>query len=291
MCKNIVEKGNLDSPLMLYNRSTHKATALSEKMPAGRTEVVTSLADGTAKADIIFLCLANDKAVQETIAEVVKGDVKGKLIVDSSTIHPDTTEMVAKAVLAQGAEFVAAPVFGAPAMADAGQLVGVLAGPKASVERAKPYFKGVMARGEIDMTDEPYQKATLLKVIGNTFVVNMVEQLSEGHVVAEKSGLGTKYMHEFIGNVFPGPYTAYSSRMLSGDYYKRDEPLFGVDLARKDAGHAMNVAKAVGARLHNVETADTHLAEVRKHSAEKGDIAGIYGAVRQEAGLKFENDA
>jgi hypothetical protein len=27
--------------------------------------------------------------------------------------------------------------------------------------------------------------------------------------------------------------------MMSGDYYKRDEPLFAVDLARKDAGHAI----------------------------------------------------
>jgi hypothetical protein len=28
---------------------------------------------------------------------------------------------------------------------------------------------------------------------------------------------------------------------------------------------------------------------VQEHMGSKGDIAGVYGAVRQEAGLKFEN--
>ncbi len=227
--------------------------------------------------------------VNETFTVALKGDVKGKLFIDCSTIHPDSTEKMAQAVLAQGAEFVAAPVFGAPAMADAGQLVGVLAGPKAAVDRARPYFKGVTARAEIVMSDEPYQRASLLKIIGNTFVLNMVEQVAEGHVFAEKSGLSTGYVHQVLEHLFPGPYAAYSSRMLGGDYYKR-EPLFAVDLARKDAGHALALAKAAGTRIINVETGDAHLAKVKEHSGAKGDLAGIYGAVREEAGLKFEND-
>ena len=41
--------------------------------------------------------------------------------------------------------------------------------------------------------------------------------------------------------------------------------------------------------MKDVEVADSHLAAVQKHMGSKGDIAGIYGAVRQEAGLKFEN--
>lgn len=39
-----------------------------------------------------------------------------------------------------------------------------------------------------------------------------------------------------------------------------------------------------------VEVGDAHLAAVKEHMGARGDIAGIYGAVRQEAGLKFEND-
>ena len=75
---------------------------------------------------------------------------------ECSTIHPDMTEALAVQALEKGGEFVAAPVFGAPAMADAGQLVAVLAGPKLSIARAKPWFKGVTARAEIYLTGQAY---------------------------------------------------------------------------------------------------------------------------------------
>ncbi|KAK3954588.1 6-phosphogluconate dehydrogenase [Pseudoneurospora amorphoporcata] len=290
MSANIVEKANLDQPLLIYNRTKQRCIELSEKLPPGKTEIVESVAEGVSKADIIFNILSNDAVVEASIDEILKNDVKGKLIVECSTIHPDTTEKIAQQVEDAGAQFVAAPVFGAPAMADAGQLVGVLAGPKASVDRARPYFKGVTSKTEINMSDEPYRKALTLKLIGNTFILNMVEQIAEGHVLAEKSGLGTHYLHEWIEGMFPGPYAAYSTRMLTGDYYKRDYPLFTVDLARKDAGHAMRLAKEAGVKLRNVETGDAHLAELRAHVGEKGDIAGIYGAVRMENGLPYENE-
>ncbi|KAK7423779.1 hypothetical protein QQZ08_008934 [Neonectria magnoliae] len=291
MSRNIVQKGNLDSPLLIYNRSTKRAVDLSRSLPEGKTEVVESLADGVSRADVIFSCIANDEAVQELFETILKGDIAGKLFIESSTIHPATTEAIAKEVMGRGAEFVAAPVFGAPAMADSGQLLGVLAGPRASVARAKPWFTGVTSRGEIDLSDEPCGKALKLKLMGNGFIINMIEQLSEAHVVAEKSGLGPDVLHKFVEAFFPGPYTAYSTRMLSGHYYKREEPLFAVGLARKDARHLLSLAEAAGARLQNVETANAHLTQLEEHAGPSGDIAGIYGAARKEAGLKFENDA
>jgi len=289
MCKNLVEKGQLDKPLIIFNRTERRATDLSKSLPSGKSTVASSVEDAVSKSDIIFTCVGDDAAINETIDTALKGNAKGKLFVDCSTVHPDTTEGLAAKITAHGAEFVACPVFGAPAMADNGQLVCILAGPKESVEKVKPYTKGVIGRAIVDFGGQPVGKATLLKVIGNTFVLNMVETLSEGHVLAEKSGLGSDNLHQFIETMFPGPYTAYSTRMLSGDYYKREEPLFAVDLARKDARHAMALAKAAGTRLKDVEVADAHLEQVKKHRGEKGDIASIYGAVRQEAGLKFEN--
>lgn len=41
--------------------------------------------------------------------------------------------------------------------------------------------------------------------------------------------------------------------------------------------------------MKDVEVADEHLVQVQKQMGTRGDIAGIYGAVRQESGLKFEN--
>ena len=67
------------------------------------------------------------------------------------------------------------------------------------------------------------------------------------------------------------------------------QPLFAVDLARKDVGHALSLAKDSGAKMRSLEVADSHLAMVKEHMGARGDIAGIYGAVRQASGLKFEN--
>lgn len=290
MATNIAEKGNLESRLLLFNRTKQRATDLSAKIAAGKSEVVDTVQAGVSQADVMFLCLANDKAVTETIDAIVQNDVKGKVVVDCSTIHPDTTDAVAETLTTKGAAFVACPVFGAPPMADAGKLVPVPAGPKEAVERIKPYLEGVTSRAIIDMSDEPYRKASTLKLIGNTFIFNMVEQVAEGHVLAEKSGLGTQYTHQFIELLLPGIYPPYSGRMLSGDYWKCEEPLFHADLARKDLGHVLKIAKDSGVRIPNAETADAHLAQIQKHT-DNGDVAGIYGAVRQEAGLKFENDA
>jgi len=287
MCKNLVEKGDLANPLIIYNRTTQRAHDLSAKI--GNSTVSTSIPDAVSKADIIFYCLGDDPAVLSLVEEMVKTDIKGKLIVDCSTVHPDTTTKESQMVEEKGASFVACPVFGAPAMADAGQLVCVLSGKADAVEKAKPYCKGVMGRENIDFSGQEPRKATLLKLIGNTFILNMVEQLSEGHVVAEKTGLGSEDLHKFIEIMFPGPYTAYSNRLRTGDYYKRDEPLFAVDLARKDARHAMNLAETAGCRLKSVELADSYLKVVKETQGAKGDIAGIYGAKRLESGMKFEN--
>lgn len=108
-------------------------------------------------------------------------------------------------------------------MAESGQLVCVLAGESAAVERVKPYTEGVMGRANIDFSGQAQRKATLLKVIGNTFILNAIEALSEGHTLAEKTGLGSANLHQFVELMLPGPYVQYSQRMTVGDYYKREE--------------------------------------------------------------------
>lgn len=171
MCKNLVEKGNIDRPLLIFNRTEQRATELSQKLPAGKSRVTSSIEEAVSKADIIFTCVGDDRAINDTIDVALKGNVNGKLFVDCSTVHPDTTEGLAKRIKSSGAEFVACPVFGAPAMADNGQLVCVLAGPREAVERVKPYTKGVIGREIIDFAGQPCGQATMLKIIGNTFIL------------------------------------------------------------------------------------------------------------------------
>lgn len=114
-------------------------------------------------------------------------------------------------------------VFGAPDRADQGQLICVPAGPRRDVECVLPYCQNVMARAVIDLSDKAPEAATTLKVIGNAFIFNMVEAVAEGHVLAEKAGLGGPQLHEFLALFFPGVYERYSERMMSGDYWDREE--------------------------------------------------------------------
>ncbi|KAJ8109711.1 hypothetical protein OPT61_g7260 [Boeremia exigua] len=290
MCANLVSKGNLDKPLILYNRTKQRSDDLSTKLGTSKTKVASTIPEAAKDSDIILICVGDDAAVNATVDAILESDVQGKTIVDCSTVHPDTTNALEQRITAAGANFVGMPVFGAPAMADAGSLVCVAAGKAEAVKTILPYTDGVMGRATINFSDQPAGNATLLKVIGNTFILNMVNQLSEGHVLAEKSGLGVDNLHTFISTMFPGPYTAYSQRMLQGDYYKRDEPLFHIDLARKDARHAKALADASGSSVKGLDVARARLDDVKEHLGDKGDIPSVYGVVRKESGLQFENE-
>lgn len=193
MCKNLVEKGNLSQPLTIYNRTALRASELSSKI--GHSVVAASIEEAVSKADIIFFCLGDDAAVHENVSKALNGNVEGKLFVDCSTIHPETTAIVAKEVEAHGAHFVACPVSGRPAMADAGQLVCVLAGSRKQVDKVKPYCDGVMGRATINYGGSTPNKGTLLEITGNTFILSMIETILGGHVVAEKTCLGVDNLH------------------------------------------------------------------------------------------------
>lgn len=109
MCKNLVEKGDLDKPLIIFNRTQKRAADLNANLPFGESTIASSLEEAVSTADIVFTCLGDDAAIKDTISTAVKGNVKGKLFVDCSTVHPDTTTMLAKSIQAQGAEMVACP--------------------------------------------------------------------------------------------------------------------------------------------------------------------------------------
>lgn len=109
MVKNLVEKAELgEKPVIIFNRTNSRAEDLSKKLGSG-VKVASSIDEAVSAADIIFTCVGDDKAIEETISAALEGNPKGKLFVDCSTVHPDTTDKLAKIVTAAGAEFVACP--------------------------------------------------------------------------------------------------------------------------------------------------------------------------------------
>ncbi|KAK9426218.1 putative 6-phosphogluconate dehydrogenase NADP-binding domain-containing protein [Seiridium unicorne] len=86
----------------------------------------------------------------------------------------------------------------------------------------------------------------------------MSETLGQGLTLAEKSGLGVDKLFEWVQILWPGPYVEYASRMVQGQYHARDEL--------------------------------RHLEGVKKRQGAKVDMTGIYGMIREESGLPFENE-
>lgn len=109
MCKNLVEKGNLDKPLIIFNRTKKRAEDLAAALGASKAKVVDTINDATKESDIIFMCLGDDAAVNSAVDKILEEDVKGKLVVDCSTVHPDTTNALEKRITDKGAEFVGMP--------------------------------------------------------------------------------------------------------------------------------------------------------------------------------------
>jgi 3-hydroxyisobutyrate dehydrogenase-like beta-hydroxyacid dehydrogenase len=295
MSSNIAHKGPQTGPLLLYNRTITRATAHASTLP--NTAVANTLAEAITPSSLIFTCVGDDEALLSIITSILNDEslnLQSKIFIDCSTVHPDTSRKIETLLSARGADFIACPVFGAPSMADAGQLVVVPAGKRGVIDKVQGFFDGVVAKQTIDLAggsgeDIDVGRAGVLKVLGNSFILNTVGVLAEALVGAEVSGLGVGHLKEFLEIFAPGAFVNYAERMTGGDYWKREEPLFAVDLARKDLRHVQGIAGEGGLRMRNVEVMDGLLQVVKEEKGESGDIAGVYGAVRKGAGLEYEN--
>lgn len=152
-----------------------------------------------------------------------------------------------------------------------------------------------MGRGVIEL-GEDVSKASLMKTSGNFITAAMMEMISEAHVLAEKSGLGSKNLEALIkDNYGPLAYTM-SRRLTTGAYCppKGEKPWSNLNLAIKDVSHGITCAENVGTRLKIAEVALSHLKEAKKYAEENGgramDSSSMYGIIRRDAGLDFESD-
>ncbi|KAJ5041738.1 uncharacterized protein L3040_005307 [Drepanopeziza brunnea f. sp. 'multigermtubi'] len=241
-----------------------------------------TITDVVSKSDIIF-------------SSGRSGNLNGKIMVDTSTVHPDTTVRVSKKVTEAGATFVSAPVSGASPVAEAGKLLFIVAGPTEATEAIAPYLKGVMGREVINL-GEDVSKSSLMKTAGNLLTASMMEMIAEAHVFAEKTGLGTEAMEKFIEENFGPLAGTISKRMTTGAYEppRGGTPLSDLNLALKDVSHGITCAENAGTRLKIAEVALGHLKEAREFSKNQGgrpmDSSSMYGVIRRDAGLEFETD-
>lgn len=127
-----------------------------------------SVDDLVSQSDMVFLSLSDDTALSSLLDVVIgncKDELAGKIIVDTSTVHPDSSSQAQKRLAEKGVRFVAAPVFGASPVAAEGKLLFILAGPEDALDSISPYLVGVMGRGVIRL-GENVRQSSMMKTAG-----------------------------------------------------------------------------------------------------------------------------
>ncbi|KAL5429129.1 hypothetical protein PMIN04_000371 [Paraphaeosphaeria minitans] len=246
--------------------------------------------------DMIFISVTNDEVLTTVVESFVStNSLRGKILVDTTTVHPNTTASLATVLASHDCSFVAAPVFGPPPTARAGQLLVAVAGPSQAIEILAPYLQGVIARAVIRVGEDP-SKALLLKSTSNFISAGLMYLLSEAHVLAEKSGLPATLLESLIEANF-GAYAANTSkRLTSGSYMPTagQAPNSALELAIKDVSIGLGIAKEQGVKLEIGELSMGSMQEAKAFGDESGrklDSHSVFGVVRKKAGLEFENEA
>ncbi|THV78181.1 3-hydroxyisobutyrate dehydrogenase [Aureobasidium pullulans] len=277
-----------DQSLIFNNRTM----ASGDSLKGLGASPASSFGELVTKSDVIFTMVNNDDTLKSLLQQAYDTkDLSGKIFVDCSTVHPDTTKAVTEEITKHKATYLAAPMFGGPAIAVPGKLVVAIGGPSSAVETVKPYFQDVIARKVIVCKEEP-QSASMLKIAGNIITVNLMEAVSEAQVFAEQTGIGCGPMEELITEGFGPVAGGYSGRMTSGNYAPAldKRPGFGVSLSIKDANYALAIAEDKGVKLPATEIANKNMKAARDEHGEVLDCASMYGTLRKEAGLNFFND-
>ncbi|KAH6672315.1 NAD binding domain of 6-phosphogluconate dehydrogenase-domain-containing protein [Halenospora varia] len=259
-----------------------------------------SASEVVLKSDITFISLSDDAAVESVITGICglgSSKLKGKIIVDTTTIHPDTSFSVSQKLEEVGVQFVAAPASGASPLARSGELLFIVSGPDTATSTVAPFLKSVMGR-DAKFLGEDIRKAGLMKTTGNFLTAAFMEVIAEAHVFAEKTGLGSNVLEALIEADYPGKPFTMSKRLTSGSYMPAagERPMSDVTLAIKDISHGISCAEASGTSLPIAELAVAHLKE-SKAFVDKSDriraldSSSMYGILRVKAGLEFGNQA
>jgi len=202
-------------PLVVWNRTAGKADAL---MAAG-AHVVDSAEQVFAVTDTVVLMLANEEAIDSVLQRgtpAFANLVRGHTIVQMGTVSPGYSTSLERDInLAQG-QYVEAPVSGSKKPAEAGQLVGMLAGHAGAIETIRPLLDPVCRQS---FECGPVPNASLMKLAVNLFLITMVTGLVEAFHFAERHTLD---LEQFAAVLDAGPMTSNVSRMKVSKLVSQD---------------------------------------------------------------------
>ncbi|MGV8876297.1 MAG: NAD(P)-dependent oxidoreductase [Rhodoglobus sp.] len=240
MVRNLVAAGH---DVTAWNRGD-RADSFYKEIGATQAD---SIADAVTGFDFVLYCLSDDSAVRDVVlseAGIVASVSATSIVIDLSTIDPETSAEEAAAYAAKGIRFLDAPVFGSKGEAANGGLWIVVGGDRAVFDAAEQvlapisestHYLGVSGNG------------AKMKLVGNLIVAAQLEALGEALTLAKKADLdlrdvlGVLAVTDFKSPIFDGVGAA----TIAGDY----SPSFALKLMLKDARLVGAFADRMGAPI------------------------------------------
>jgi 3-hydroxyisobutyrate dehydrogenase len=232
----------------VWNRNSTKTKPLAD---AG-AKPFASPAELVEGCEAVIVMLLNDAAVEAVYRGpngILKPGLAGKLVIDMSTVRPDTMMSIGASVLQQGAAFVECPVGGSTGPAKEGKLFGLVGGEKEDVARAMPVLRQLCRR--IEHVGALGSGATL-KLAVNLPLLVYWQALGEALAICKPLNLPADRLIDILSDTAGTPTAmkgrgAAIARVLGGA--PPGETAFGVSAAKKDLATAVQFAASIDAEL------------------------------------------
>ena len=264
MAGHLLAKGH---SVTVYNRTTEKAEAWVKQHGGALGK---SPEDAVADADIVLMCVGNDKDLIEVGGAALAAMKPGTILVDHTTASADVARQLYEGARGKGIQFIDAPVSGGQAGAEKGQLTVMCGGDQAAFDAAKPvidcFAKATTLMG-------PSGAGQLTKMVNQICIAGLVQALSEGLAFAEKAGLDGNLVLDVISK---GAAQSWQMENRGKTMLKREFNFgFAVDWMRKDLGICMEEAKRNGAKLPLTTAIDQFYAEVQATGGNRFDTSSL----------------
>lgn len=218
----------IGATLTVWNRTRSRAGALAGE----GAQVASTAAEAVQKAEVVFTMVMDDPAMEEIL---YKGNVldtlpKGAVHVAMSTLSVALSKRLEEEHHRRGQQYVAAPVFGRPHIAEAGQLWVVVGGTSEPVAKVRPLLE-TFSRGVSLVSEHPWS-AHALKLGGNFLITAMIASLTEAFIYAEGMQISPAIFLETVNNaLFQSKfYEMYGNIML----HPPEKPGGTIALGEKD---------------------------------------------------------
>jgi len=238
----------LGHDVSVWNRNPAKTQPLIDAGATLRPTPV-ALVEACETTVVMLLNDAASEAVYRGPNGILKARLSGKLVIDMSTIRPETMQRIAESVTQQGASFVESPVGGSTVPAQEGKLFALVGGETAEVGRAMPVLEQLCRRIE---HVGPIGAGSTVKLAINLPLLVYWQALGESLTICQPLNLAADRLIDILSDTAGAPAAmkgrgAAIAKVLAGA--SRGPTAFGLDAAKKDLATAVQFAKTLNAEL------------------------------------------